>query len=117
MIKVAQKITPAESVSRATQDVALADIRYFEGNYDEAVSYYEKAIAILSSGTQKPGKALFAAYAGLGGSLSGTGNFDKARQTLETGLAVDSKTNQNSKSHDLIWRSQSVRTNTTRGTF
>ncbi len=88
LIEAARATTPAGTFSRATQDVALADIRYFEGNYDDAVKFYAQAIAILSARGQKPDKVLFAGYSGLGGALSATGKYDEARQAFTQGLAL-----------------------------
>ncbi len=88
LVEAAQANTPIGSVSRASQDVTLADIRNSEGNYAAAAKLFNQAITALSATGLKPSKDLFAAYAGLGSTLSATGEFDAARTTLKKGMAL-----------------------------
>ena len=60
-----------------------ADTLYSQGNYTQAIQYYDRAFAVDPNDTY--------ALNGKGNSLNGNGNYTQAIQSFDKALAIDPK--------------------------
>ncbi len=83
LIDRARETSVDGSVPRALQDTALADLRYYEGQYDAAASAYASAVETFRSKGRGASVEALKALIGWGNALSGSGKSKEARDLLE----------------------------------
>jgi tetratricopeptide (TPR) repeat protein len=82
LLERARSLSPEGSVERAMLDAAEGDLKYYSGEYKAAVTHYEHAQTILNVRNLTNSVDAIKIQTSLGNALSGSGQYDRARDVL-----------------------------------